>query len=130
MSSSKPIDTPMSTSKVNMLSNFVCFLILYDFIKLLVLFSISLLQNQISIFCEQGKFIHAPTDAHWVAVKCIFLYLKGMISCGLYITWGSSFSLYGFTNANWGSSVDDYKSMNAYLMYFNNTPISWKSGKQ
>jgi hypothetical protein len=57
-------------------------------------------------------------------------YLKGTTSHGLHITRSSSFALHGFTDADWTGSVVDRKSTGGYLVFFVQTPISWKSGKQ
>jgi len=77
-----------------------------------------------------SQFMHAPTDSHWAAVKRILCYLKGIASYGFHITRGSSFALHGFTDADWAGSIDDRKSTGGYLVFFGQTPISWKSGKQ
>jgi histone deacetylase 1/2 len=74
--------------------------------------------------------MHAPTDSHWVAVKCILRYLKGTTSHDFHITRGTSFAFHGFTDADWAESIDDRRSMGGYLVFFGQTPISWKSGKQ
>jgi len=74
--------------------------------------------------------MHAPTDSHWVVVKRILRYLKGTTFYGFHITQGSSFALHGFTDADWADSIDDRKSMGGYLVFFGQTSISWKSGKQ
>jgi hypothetical protein len=74
--------------------------------------------------------MHAPTDSHWVTLKHILRYLKGTTSYGFHITRGSSFALHGFTNADWVGSIDDRKSTAGYLVFFGQTPISWKFGKQ
>ena len=76
------------------------------------------------------EFMHAPTDSHWAAVKCILRYLRGTTSHGLHITRSSSFALHGFTDANWVDNFDDRKSTGGYLVFFGQTSISWKSGKQ
>jgi histone deacetylase 1/2 len=74
--------------------------------------------------------MHAPTDSHYATVKRILRYLKGTTSYGFYITRGSSFTLHGFTDVDWVGSIDDRKSTGGYLVFFGQTPISWKSGKQ
>ena len=76
------------------------------------------------------QYMHAPTDYYWVAVKRILRYLKGTTSYGFHITRGTSFALHGFTDADWAGSIDDRKSTGGYLVFFGQTPISWKSGKQ
>ena len=74
--------------------------------------------------------MHAPTNSHWAAMKCILCYLRGMASHGLHITSSSSFSLHGFIDADWVGSVEDRKSMGGYLVFFGQTSILWKSDKQ
>ena len=59
----------------------------------------------------------APTDSHWVVVKHILRYLWGMVSHGLHITHSYSVALHDFTDANWVGSIDDYKSMDGYLIF-------------
>jgi hypothetical protein len=79
---------------------------------------------------EVYQFMHAPTNSHWVVVKRILRYLKGTTSYGFLITRGFFFSLHGFTDADWVGSINDRKSMGIYLVFFGQTPISWKFGKQ
>jgi len=76
------------------------------------------------------QFMHALIDSYWAAVKCILRYLRGTTSHGLHITRSSSFSLHSFTYADWAGNVEDIKSTGDYLVFFGQTPISWKSGKQ
>jgi hypothetical protein len=57
-------------------------------------------------------------------------YLKGTTTHGLHITRSYSFALYGFTDADWAGSVNDRKSTGGYLVFFGQTLILWKSGKQ
>ena len=76
------------------------------------------------------QFIHAPTDSHLGAVKRILRYLQGTTSHGLHITRNSSFALHGFIDADYAGNVEDRKSTGGYLVFFCQTPISWKSGKQ
>ena len=60
----------------------------------------------------------ALTDFHWVVVKHILCYLWGMVSHGLHITYSYSVALHDFMDANWVGSIDDRKSMGAYLVFF------------
>jgi len=76
------------------------------------------------------QFMHAPTYSHLITVKRILRYLKGTIIHGLHITCSSSFALHGFTYTNWVGSIDDKKYTGGYLVFFGQTLISWKSGKQ
>jgi hypothetical protein len=53
-----------------------------------------------------------------------------MTTYDLHITRSSSFPLHGFTNADWPGSIDDCKSTGGYIVFFGQTPVSWKSSKQ
>jgi histone deacetylase 1/2 len=58
-----------------------------------------------------------------------------VLSSGYDIIWLTYYSqfffcLTCFTDADWTGSVEDRKSTGGYLVFFGQTPISWKSGKQ
>jgi hypothetical protein len=131
MTSYKPVDTPVSPSKIVILPDHPFFdptrfrqimgvLQYLTFTRPDICFAV----NRI---CQ---FMHAPTDSHWAAVKHILRYLKGTASYGFHITRGSSFALHGFTDVDWVGSIDNRKFTSGYLVFFGQTPISWKSGKQ
>jgi hypothetical protein len=42
---------------------------------------------------------------------------------GLHFTHGSSLSLHGFTDADWANSINDRKSIEAYILFLGTTPI-------
>jgi histone deacetylase 1/2 len=65
-----------------------------------------------------------PTDFHWVVVKHILRYLRGMVSHGLHITHSYSITLHDFMDANWVGSIDDRKSTSGYLVFFGHISIS------
>jgi histone deacetylase 1/2 len=132
MTSCKPVDTPVSPSKVTLLPKYHSFsdptwfrqivgtLQYLTFIRLDICFTV----NRV---CQ---FMHDPTNSYWAAVKRILRYLKGTKSYGFHITWGSSFALHGFTDADWVGSIDDRKSTGGYLVFFGQMLISWKYVKQ
>jgi histone deacetylase 1/2 len=131
MLSCKPVDTPISTSKATILpdplfSDATRFRQIVGALQYLTFMrpDICFVVNRV---CQ---FMHAPTDSHWVAMKRILRYLRGTTSHGLHITRSSSFALHGFTDVDWAGSVEDRKSTGGYLVFFCQTPISWKSGKQ
>jgi hypothetical protein len=74
--------------------------------------------------------MHAPINFYWATVKCILRYLQGTTTSSLHIIRSSSFVLHGFTDTYWASNIDDRKSIGGYLIFFGQTLISWKSGKQ
>ena len=131
MTSRKPVDTLIFTSKVTILpdplfSDPTRFHQIVGALQYLT-FTISNICFAVNRVC---KFMHAPTDSHWGAVKRILRYLRGTTTYGLHITRSSSFALHGFTDADWAGSTDDCKSTSDYLVFFGQTPISWKSSKQ
>jgi len=131
MLSCKPVDTPMSTSKATILpdplfSDATRFRQIVGALQCLT-FTRPDICFAVNRVCQ---FMHAPTDSHWATVKRILRYLRGTASYGLHITRNSSFALHGFTDADWAGSVEDRKSTGGYLVFFGQTPISWKSGKQ
>jgi len=77
MTSCKPVDTPVSPSKVILLPD-------HSFSDLT--FTRPDICFAVNRVCQ---FMHAPTDSHWTAVKRILRYLKGTTSYGFHITRGS-----------------------------------------
>ena len=131
MLSCKPVDTPISTSKTTIpldpifsdatrFRQIVGALQYLTFTRLYICFVVNRVYN----------FMHTPTYFHWSAVKRILHYLKGTKTHSLRITCISSLALHGFTNVDQEGSVDDKKSTGSYLVFFGQTPISWKSRKQ
>jgi len=119
MNSCKPVDTPISTSKFTIMpnplfSNPTHFCQIVGALQYLT-FTRPDICFAVNRVCQ---FMHASTDSHWGAVKRILCYLRGTTTYGLHITRSSSFDLHGFTDANWGGSTDDCKSMGGYLIFF------------
>ena len=77
-----------------------------------------------------AKFYAKPTKQHWVAVKHIFLYLKGTQQYGLLYSKGDTSNCVGFSDADWGGDLDDRKSTSVYVFQVGETAISWRSKKQ
>jgi len=119
MTSCKPVDTLVSSSKVTLLPDH-SFFDPTRFCQIMgALQYLTFTRPDICFVVNRVcQFIHAPTDSHWAAVKRILCYLKGTASYGFHITRGSSFALHGFTDANWASSIDDRKSTGGYLVFF------------
>lgn len=131
MTSCNPVDTPVSPSKLALQSDHpfsdpTRFRQIMGALQYLT-FTRPDIYFVVNKVCQ---YMHAPTDSYWAAVKCILRCLKGTASYGFQITRGTSFSLHGFTDVDWAGSIDDRKSTGGYLVFFGQTPISWKSGKQ
>ncbi|XP_030939914.1 secreted RxLR effector protein 161-like [Quercus lobata] len=67
--------------------------------------------------------------AHWKAVKRILKYLKWTMDYVLYYQ-GSNLRMIGYSDAVWGSDLDERKSTSRYVFLLNNGAITWSSKKQ
>lgn len=68
-------------------------------------------------------------ESHWIAAKRVLRYLKGTINLELtYRTSGKEIECY--TDADWGSSIDDRRSYTGYLFKMANAATSWETKKQ
>jgi len=74
--------------------------------------------------------MHNPQEHHWKAVKRILRYLAGTSSHGLLIQPSSTTDIRAFSDADWGSDVDDRKSTTGYCAYYGLNLIAWSSHKQ
>jgi hypothetical protein len=101
MTSCKPVDSPVSHSKVILLPDHLFsdptrFCQIVGALQYLT-FTRPDICFAVNRVCQ---FMHAPTDSHWAAVKRILRYLKGTASYGFHITRGSSFALHGFIDVD------------------------------
>ena len=71
-----------------------------------------------------------PKETHVVAVKRIFIYLKGAMDYGLWHRKCQDFTLKEFTDVDWEESVDDRKSTSGATFFLGNCLVSWLSKKQ
>ncbi|XP_042973079.1 secreted RxLR effector protein 161-like [Carya illinoinensis] len=76
-----------------------------------------------------SRFQSNPGLAHWKAVKRIMRYLKGTADYVLYYQ-GLDLQLKGYSDADWGSDLDERKSTTGYVFLLNNGAITWSSKKQ
>ncbi|KAI5957891.1 hypothetical protein KGF54_000002 [Candida jiufengensis] len=69
-----------------------------------------------------------PEERHFKAAKHVLRYLKGTKSYALF--YNNKDGLQVYTDADWGSTSRDKKSISGYLVKLAGAPISWKSKKQ
>jgi len=79
---------------------------------------------------QVARFQAAPKEAHVLAVKRIFRYLKGTTDLGLWYPKGNKLTLEAYTDADWEGSVDDRRSTSGAAFYLGNCLVSWLSKKQ
>ena len=85
---------------------------------------ISFIVNKLS------QYMQKPTEVHWTACKRVLRYLKGTSHYGLFIRPSANLFLYGFTDADWASNIDDRRSTGGYCIYLGSNLVSWSSRKQ
>ena len=64
-----------------------------------------------------ARFQANPKEAHVLAIKRIFRYLKGTTEFGLWYPKGNELTLVAYTDANWARSIDDRKSTSGTALY-------------
>jgi histone deacetylase 1/2 len=134
MSDCKPVSTPLSTSEK---------LSLYEGILLdpedatryrsivRALQYLTLTRPDIAFSVNKVcQFLHAPTTAHWAAVKRILRYIKQCIRLGLKIHMSTSTLVTAYSDADWAGSLDDRRSTGGYAVFLRRNLVSWSARKQ
>ncbi|XP_028108001.1 uncharacterized protein LOC114306875 [Camellia sinensis] len=75
------------------------------------------------------KHMHAPTNAHFAAVKRLLRFVKGTLAHGRTFS-PSSFELQAFSDSNWAGDALDRRSSSGYCVYLGSNLISWSAKKQ
>ncbi|XP_062103210.1 secreted RxLR effector protein 161-like [Humulus lupulus] len=83
--------------------------------------------NTVSIF---SRFIHCASEWHLKAAKRVLRYEKGTSDIGIKFTRSKEFKLLGFSDSDWGGSIDDMKSTSGYCFQLSSGVFSWSSKKQ
>jgi hypothetical protein len=79
-----------------------------------------------------SRFMEAPTELHYQAVRKILHYLKGTLDYGLFYKKKKSerHELVGFSDSDYAGDVDDRKSTSGYVFLLSGVAVSWSSKKQ
>lgn len=70
------------------------------------------------------QFMHQPLGQHFKAVKCILRYLQNTTDYGLHFTKAVNLDLVGYSDANWGTDVDDRRSITGFCVFLGGNPIA------
>ena len=77
-----------------------------------------------------ARFQENTKEAHVLAIKRIFRYLKGTTQFGLWYPKGNELTLVAYTDADSAGSIDDRKSTSGAALYLGDCLVSWPSKKQ
>jgi histone deacetylase 1/2 len=76
------------------------------------------------------QYLHAPTTAHWSAVKRILRYIHGTRIVGLTFQLSRSTLLSAYSDADWAGDLDDRRSTGGFAIFFGPNLVSWSARKQ
>eukprot|EP00253_Pinus_taeda_P015435 PITA_15435 len=77
-----------------------------------------------------SRYMTNPSEIHMKAAKRILRYVKGILNFGIHYYSSEKFNLVGFSDSNWGGSLDDRKSTSGNCFSFGSGLITWSSKKQ
>ena len=78
-----------------------------------------------------SQFMSDPSKEHWIGVKRMLRYIKGMLSYGLRFSVNDDeYDLYGFSDADWAGDADSRQSSSGGVFKVANSTVSWCSKKQ
>lgn len=83
--------------------------------------------NAVSIL---SRFMHCASELHLKAAKRVIRYVKGTSDFGVKFTRSKKFKMVGFSDSDWGGSIDDMKSTSGYCFTDGSGVFSWSSKKQ
>ncbi|XP_071683600.1 uncharacterized protein [Lolium perenne] len=76
------------------------------------------------------QYLHAPTTAHWTAVKRILRYVKNTHQLGITFRQSSSTLLSAFSDADWAGCIEDRRSTRGSAIFIGPNLVSWIARKQ
>jgi histone deacetylase 1/2 len=76
------------------------------------------------------QYLHAPTTAHWTAVKRILRYVKSTSQLGITFRKSSSTLLSAFSDADWAGCIEDRRSTGGFAIFIGPNLVSWIARKQ
>ena len=62
--------------------------------------------------------METPKESHWVAVKRILKYIKGILNLDLFYTYGETAESVSYSDSDWGVDQDERKNTTDYIFNF------------
>ncbi|OWY95152.1 polyprotein, partial [Phytophthora megakarya] len=80
------------------------------------------------VVTQLSRFLDNPGLEHWRAAICVLRYLKTTRKFGIVYDRGSGgIKVEAYTDADWGSNIDDRRSVSGVLVMIGNAPVVFKS---
>ena len=76
-----------------------------------------------------SRYMHEPRELHWRYLKALLRYIKTTKDYGLIYKRTENPELIGYSDADYGGSLDDRKSTSGYGFKYGDCLISWNSSK-
>ncbi|KAH9756360.1 hypothetical protein KPL71_016050 [Citrus sinensis] len=77
-----------------------------------------------------GMEIKQNENEVFISAKRVLRYVKGTCNFGIKFTRSKEFKLFGYSDSDWGGSIDDMKSTSGYCFTLGSGVFSWSSKKQ
>ena len=77
-----------------------------------------------------SRYMTNLSEIHMEAAKRILRYVKGTLNFGIHYYSFEKFNLVGFSDSDWGGSVDDGKSTSGNCFSFGSGLITWSKKKK
>ena len=88
-------------------------------------------KHDISYSVQQlSQFVNSPCQAHYKVVIYLLRYLKGCPSKGLPYLSENNRQLQAFSDADWASYIETWRSLTRFCIYLGLALILWKMKKQ
>lgn len=76
------------------------------------------------------RFMSAPSQVHWDAVKWLMRYIRGTTELKLTFKQDDQFEVKGYCDSDYASDLDRRRSITGYVFQVGGNTVSWRSGLQ
>ena len=127
MDTSKPTETPCSSSSYITIPNDVCANNVTRYQSVVgalqyVTLTLLYISFEVNKACQK---LHQSTSQDWSDLKHLLRYLKGIILFGLLFSRKSEQFISTYSDSDWAGSTIDRRSTGGYLVYLGSNLISW-----